>query len=109
MEPTAGDEIHRTFCWKIFAQVDFNIMISRNSLVLTAPKSVEVIAIHVANDTRNVLALIIDRARYLMWLIRDDDFRLSGGNHETFVSKDLSTGRMINYLERKIVVVIGFP
>src|SRR5271170_2152834 len=109
MEPTTGNEIHRSFCGKIFAQVDVNIMISRDSLVLTAPKGVEVIAIQVADDAGNVVALIIDSARYFVRFAGHDDSRLSGRNHKTLVGKNLSTTGMINYHQRKIIVVVGFP
>ena len=79
MQPSLGDKIQRSLGRKILAKVDFDIVISGDSLVLSAPERVKVLAIKVAHDVGHFVAIVVYSPRDLMRLIDDNDSRLTAG------------------------------
>ncbi len=109
MHPPVCNEPKRTAGWNVVAEIDFDVMIARNALILTATKRVEIVSVESVYEAGDVLPPVVNSSRNLAWRGDSRYLQLSRRNHKTFVNKNVRVLRMINDDQTQVVVVIGFP
>src|SRR5271168_3086606 len=104
-----GDEIKWTAFRRILAEIHFEIMITSQSLELSASETAYGFSVEFAQEVCNILSGIVRGARD--WLRRGDggDAKFRGRNYEPFIHKNLGANGMVDRHEREIIVVIDFP
>src|SRR5215218_9912620 len=55
------DQVKRSGCWRVIAEINFDVMIARQALKLAASEVVERFAIASAQEARDVVAIVVDR------------------------------------------------
>src|SRR6185369_11617738 len=102
------DQVKRSGGWDIVAEIDFDVVIARQALELTAAEVIERFAVTRAEQARDVVAVVVD---CLLDRFRSRDrceTKLRRRYDESLVDEDLSTFGMIDRHQTDVVVVINF-
>src|SRR6185437_11874184 len=109
MHPAAGDEIQWSAYWSIGAELNLDIMIASHALILATTEGVEVLAVEVAQNTGDILPIVIYGMSDSVRSRDSRDGKFRGRNSEALIDVHLGARRMVHCHQIQIVVVIGFP
>src|ERR1700677_4949417 len=109
MQPAARDEPQRAVGWRVVSQVDFDVVIACDSLILTATKCVEILAVKIVKSRGHVISLIVGCAGDGMRWCNTGNCELDWRDREAFVGEDFCAYGMVDGHEGERVVVVGLP
>ncbi len=110
MNRAVRDQVKRSGGWRIIAEIDFNVVISRHALKLSAPEVVKCLTVARVQQscvTSLPLSSIACLIGFGVATVVKPSF--AGGIDKSFVDEDLSAFRMIDRHQPDVVVVISFP
>src|SRR5215831_6469905 len=104
-----SDQIEWSAAGSVIAQIEFEVMVSGESLILTAAKAIQGLAVQVAQDRSDVGARVIHGTGQRMWRLNGSESQFSRRNHKSFIDVNLGAGGVIDRHQRDVIVVINFP
>src|SRR5882762_8986611 len=66
VHPAFGNQPQRTTLRRVLAEIDFDVMIARHTLITPASKVIEILLVESADDVRHVVAAVVHRVRNLV-------------------------------------------
>src|SRR5258705_1532845 len=105
----ARDQAERATLRRIVAEVYFEIMITRQTLILAPTERVQSFIVQGVYKIRDVLTVIICGAGDWMWCRYGGETQFVGWNNKPLVYKNFSAFGMIDRHQADVIVVIDFP
>jgi hypothetical protein len=96
VQPAFGDKPERPVGGYIGAEIDLHVMIAGHALILSATKSIKVIAIEGTKRFRYIFPVIVDGTRDRLRLADRGDGELYSRDGEAFIGEDFSACGVID-------------
>src|ERR1043166_469744 len=84
-------------------------MITSYALISPTAESVQILFVERRNYVSHILSIVIPGLRDFVGCFDGGDCELGRWDDETFINKDVGSGRMIDHHKAKLIVIVGFP
>src|ERR1700744_4505254 len=109
MHPSFSDKIQRPAGWDVTAKIQFNIMVSGNSLILPTSEVIEILSVQVADGCGYIVSGVIHGTEDRLYRTDGGDCGFHCRNDEALIGIDVRSFRMSYHHHRERIVVVGLP
>src|SRR6185503_9511496 len=109
MHPAICNQPERSSCGCIVAEIDLNVVVTRNALIHASTESIKIFAVQSVDDAGYVLSQVVNGFRDLARSRDCCNSQLRWRNYESFVDKYFTSFSMIYDHEAEMIVIVRLP
>src|SRR6185295_14482070 len=96
MHPPFSNQPQRSTLRRIITEIDLDVMVTRDALITTATKIIEILLVKSAYDVGNIIAIVIHCLGDLVRRLHSGYCQFRRWNNKAFIDENVSTSWMIH-------------